>query len=191
MIAPEPFSPGPATAVLALQAGVPSWVDVLSRVAIVFVALALVVVSVVLILVALRLHGMLKQVMQRFQGEVGPILKHATSVADNVDYVSSAVRHDVQLLQKTVASANQRVNRVAAAAEQRVNELNALLQVVQEEAEELFIGTAARLRGARASADALRRLREEPYGQLEEEYDDDFAGPDEPESGLETHAGRR
>jgi endonuclease/exonuclease/phosphatase (EEP) superfamily protein YafD len=153
---------------LSFMAAVPGWLDILSRAALIFVALALIVVAVVLILVALRIYRAVNQVLERSRADLAPILQHATSVADNVDHVTTAIRSDVQMLQQTVASAKQRVNRVAALAEQRVNELNALLGVIQEEAEELFVSTASTVRGVRASREALRRFREEDeYGDPE------------------------
>lgn len=163
--------------------GLDRWADILGDVAKIILAIALILIAVAALVAAMalrNLHRKLLPVLDRFRGDVDPIVKHATAVADNVNYVSTAVRGDVERLQRAIESANQRVNRATAVAEQRVNELNALLQVVQEEAEELFIGTASSLRGVRASADALRRMRDEPLDEMDDGYglDEPGARPD-------------
>lgn len=195
MISPELFSPagltlllaqtGPAIAdtVVTVQAGsrgLQYWVDLLTSIASIVIAIALIAIAIPLIPAAWnsrKFYAKLNQVVERIREDINPIVRHAAAVADNVDYVSTSLRADVQLLNQTVASANQRVNRVAALAEQRVNELNALLQVVQEEAEGLFIDTASTVRGVRTGAEAFRRFREdgEP-GPLDDAYDDDPDG---------------
>lgn len=170
----RPALPG---TVMALQAevGWRLWVDVLADVATIVIAVALILVGIGVIVAALAARRLFKKVtptVERLRVDVQPIIRHGTAVAENVNYVSTAVRGDVEALQQTVAAARKRVDRVSALAEERVNELNALLEVIQEEAEGLFIDTASTLRGVRAGTEALRRFREE-----EEEY----GGPDRPD----------
>src|SRR5690606_14607166 len=56
---------------------------------------------------------------------------------------------------RTVASANQRVQQASRLAERRLHELTALLDVIQDEAEDTFIAAAATMRGMRTGADRL------------------------------------
>ncbi len=157
----------------ALQAGVPGWVDILSRIAIIFVALVLIVVSVVLILAVLRLVRLVRELPERLRPQVEPLLGHATSIVGSVDQMTTAVRDDLPMLRQTVADANLRVRRITALAEQRVHEMSAFLTVMQEEAEDLFVDTASTVRGVRASREALARSREEEeHDALDEEYGD-------------------
>lgn len=182
MISPETLAlaalaqlPDTVVAVQAGATGLEYWVELLSGIATIVIALALIALGLLVLGLAWQLRRLSRRVapvLERFRGDVDPIVKHATSVADNVDYVSTAVRGDVERLQRTVDSATQRVNRMAAAAEKRVHELDALLRVIQEEAEDLFIGTASTVRGVREGTEELRRLREE-------EHDDEPGGPDE------------
>lgn len=197
MISLELFSPaglpfllaqtGPAIAdtVVTVQAGsrgLQYWVDLLTSIASMVIALALIAIAIPVIPAAWnsrKVYAKVNQVVDRLRDDINPIVRHAAAVADNVDYVTTSIRADVQLLNQTVASANQRVNRVAALAEQRVNELNALLKVVQEEAEGLFIDTASTVRGVRVGADTLRRYQEDGdlgrlggYDDLDDEDDD-------------------
>ena len=189
---------GPAIAdtVVTVQAGsrgLQYWVDLLQSIASIVIAIALIAIAVPLIPAAWNsrnFYKKLNQVVERIRDDVNPIVRHAAAVADNVDYISTSIRADVQLLNQTVASANQRVNRVAGLAGQRVNELNALLQVVQEEAEGLFIETASTVRGVRVGAETFRRFQEdgEP-GRLEDVYDDDL--PDDRGDRLDIDIERR
>lgn len=179
---------GPAIAdtVVTVQAGsrgLQYWVDLLQSIASVIIALALIAIAIPLIPAAWnsrKFYAKVNQVVERIRDDINPIVRHAAAVADNVDYVSTSIRADVQLLNQTVASANQRVNRVAALAEQRVNELNALLEVVQEEAEGLFIETASTVRGVRVGAETFRRFQEDgELGRMDGVLDDDPAGRDD------------
>lgn len=176
---------GPAIAdtIVTVQAGsrgLQYWVDLLQSIASIIIALALIAIAIPLIPAAWnsrKFYKKLNDVVERIRDDVNPIVRHASAVADNVDYISTSIRADVQLLNQTVASANQRVNRVAAQAEQRVNELNALLQVVQEEAEGLFINTASTVRGMRVGAETFRRFQEDgELGRLDDVRDDDGPG---------------
>lgn len=174
--------------VVAVQAtsALDHWADTLADIATIIIALALILFAVAALVAAWGLRNLYRKllpVIERLRGDVDPILQHVNTVADNVSYVSTAVRGDVEQLQRAIASANQRVNRVTAQAEARVNELNAFLQVVQEEAEELFIGAASTVRGMRVSADVLRSSGEEALVE-EDGYDDEY-GPDEPDEGME------
>ncbi len=88
-------------------------------------------------------YAKISDMMDRIYGDINPIMRHASTIADNVNYITTAVRVDVQKLSQTVASANQRLMSSIDLAEERIKDLNALLSVVQEEAESAFISTAS------------------------------------------------
>ena len=92
-------------------------------------------------------YAKVSNMLDRIYGDINPIMRHASTIADNVNYISTSVRVDVQQVSQTIAMANQKLVESVAAAEERVKELNALLAVVQEEAEGAFISTASTLRG--------------------------------------------
>jgi uncharacterized protein YoxC len=94
-------------------------------------------------------YGKISDMMDRIYGDVNPIMRHASTIADNVNYITTSVRVDVQKVSQTVASANQRLMASVELAEDRIKELNALLAVVQEEAESAFVSTASTIRGVR------------------------------------------
>ncbi|MFN2602094.1 MAG: hypothetical protein ABR582_04960 [Gemmatimonadaceae bacterium] len=94
-------------------------------------------------------YAKISDMMDRIYGDINPIMRHVSTIADNVNYITTAVRVDVQKLSQTVNSANQRLMSSVDLAEERVKDLNALLAVVQEEAESAFITTASTVRGVR------------------------------------------
>lgn len=150
-------------------------VQTLQSIASVVIALVLIAISVSLIPAAWRARRFYKQVndiVGGFRRDVDPILQHANAVAENVNYISSAMRADVEQLQRTIAVTQQRLTEAAAATEQRVGEFNALLHVVQEEAESLFISTASTVRGVQVGADAFRRFQTGEV-ELDDAYSDE------------------
>jgi uncharacterized protein YoxC len=87
--------------------------------------------------------------LDKIYGDINPLMRHASAIADNVDYISTSIRVDVQQVSQTVAAVNQRLQQAVGAAEERIDQLNALLDVVQEEAESAFVTTASTIRGVR------------------------------------------
>lgn len=108
-----------------------------------------------LLLVVMKLIRRLTSMLEQIQGEIRPISLHAATIADNVNYVSTAVRADVQRVSDTITAANRRVNEAIEVAEDRVRELHAVLDVVQDEAQETLIAAAATMRGVREGAAAF------------------------------------
>lgn len=115
-------------------------------------SIALLVLAVALVPAAWsfrKSYAKISDMMDRIYGDINPLMRHASTIADNVNYITTSVRVDVQKVSQTVASANQRLMSSVELAEERIQELNALLAVVQEEAESAFVSTASTLRGVR------------------------------------------
>jgi uncharacterized protein YoxC len=85
--------------------------------------------------------------LDKVYGDINPLMRHASAIADNVDYITTSIRVDVQQVSQTVAAVNQRLQDALSGAEDRMKQLNALLDVVQEEAESAFVTTASTIRG--------------------------------------------
>lgn len=113
------------------------------------------------------------QLADRLSRDLDPILRHANTVADNINYITTSIRHDVQQINATIASANERLQEAVAVTERRLGDFNALLKVVQEEAESMFVSTASAVRGVRTSASAFTEAGAGPKfaRQDEEELD--------------------
>jgi len=105
-----------------------------------------------------RTFRKVRDLLDKVYADVMPIAKHGHNIADNLDYITTSIRSDVQQVNATIANANRRLQQAAALTEDRLNEFNALLQVVQQEAEQAFVSTAAAVRGVRTGAAALGGL---------------------------------
>jgi uncharacterized protein YoxC len=151
-------------------------------------SIALLVLTVALVPAAWsfrKSHKRVNELLDRVYGDINPIVRHVSTIADNVDYITTSIRVDVQQVNQTIAAANQRLNHAMALTEQRLNDFNALLRVVQEEAEDTFVSTASAVRAVRAGADtfgrALAATGDTPDDFEEEELtdgDDDPTGTD-------------
>jgi uncharacterized protein YoxC len=139
--------------------GTPTVFERVASVASGLMSIALLALTIVLIPAAWNFRKSYKKVnelLKRIYGDLNPIMRHASTIADNVDYITTSIRTDVQQLNATIATANQRLHQAMAITEQRLQEFNALLQVVQEEAEGMFVSTASTVRGVRTGAAAFR-----------------------------------
>lgn len=102
------------------------------------------------------LHRM-DRVFDRMERDLEPVLEHLRRSADDMDYVTSAIRSDVEAVGDTVDEAARSTQRMLRMAEERAVEINGFLEVVQEEAEETFLSTASLLRALRGSRGRGRR----------------------------------
>src|SRR5436190_4066726 len=105
-----------------------------------------------------RTFRKVRELLDKVYADVTPIAKHGHNIADNLDYITTSIRSDVQQVNATIANANRRLQQAAELTEHRLNEFNALLQVVQQEAEQAFVSTAAAVRGVRTGAATLGGL---------------------------------
>jgi uncharacterized protein YoxC len=115
-------------------------------------SIALLVLAVALVPAAWNFrksYAKVSDMLDRIYGDINPIMRHASTIADNVNYISTSVRVDIQQVSQTIAAANQKLASSLELAEERIKEMNALMAVVQEEAEGAFVTTASTLRGVR------------------------------------------
>jgi len=134
------------------------WFEKITAVASGLMTLALLVLAVALVPAAWNFrksYAKVSNLLDRVYGDINPIMRHASAIADNIDFVTTSIRTDVQKVNATIASANEKVQEAVSLTERRLHELNALLRVVQDEAEEAFLSTASALRGVRTGAAAF------------------------------------
>ena len=113
------------------------------------------VVSVFLLVVALTLVLQVKKLLASLQKHVQPVTDRARVAAENVEYISAVVREDVQSVRASVSGLSDRLKEASDRMEERVEEFNALMDVVQDEAESVLLDTAAVVRGVRAGAQTM------------------------------------
>ncbi len=168
------------------------WFEKTTAIASGLMTIAVLVLTVALVPAAWNFRKSYKKVnelLDRIYGDVNPIMRQASAIADNVNYVTTSVRTDVQQINATIAAANLRLQQAVALTEQRLNEFNALLAVAQEEAESVFVATASTMRGVRTGAAALHH---EDEGEVapgailatSEEFDDGYDDTDSAEAGT-------
>jgi uncharacterized protein YoxC len=134
--------------------------------------IALLVLAVGLVPAAWNFRKTYKKVndlLDRVYGDVAPLVRSASMVAEDAREIVSIVKGDVRQVQQTVAAANSRLLKAVREAEERLDQFNALIEVVQEEAESTFVDTAATVRGVRTG---LSRVLEPDEEEL---YDGDDA----------------
>lgn len=89
------------------------------------------------------------RLLEQTEKEMGPVLEHLRRSSDDLDYITSAVRSDVEAVGDTVERAARTTRTLLELAETRAIEINGFLEVVQEEAEQSFYSTASVLRALR------------------------------------------
>lgn len=144
-----------------VHSGFERWVHLISGVAQIVIALALIVIGALLLALALlarRLYRRLNEFLQQLHPEVRPILRQAEGAAENVKQITATARAKAESFGRLADDAQQRLTRASEEAERRVKELGAVLGVMQEEAEALFVQTASTARGVRASTEEFARL---------------------------------
>jgi len=158
----------------------PGWFEKVTSLASAIMTITIIVLSAALIPAAWNFRKSYKKVsdmLDKIYGDINPLMRHASSIADNVDYVSTAIRVDIQQVSQTVAAVNQRLQQAVSAAEARINQLNALLEVVQEEAESAFVSTASTIRGVKTGINQAFDEEDWTDGDYDEDRTDSWEKP--------------
>lgn len=130
------------------------------------------VVALIVLLIQIRQLGKgIFRVSKSLEERSGPVIEHAQGIAANVEFISATVRTDVEELNASVKALSARLQQASDHMEARIEEFNALIEVVQGEAEEILIDAASTARGIRAGARTLSLPREET------DPDEDDAAP--------------
>ncbi|KPJ83250.1 MAG: hypothetical protein AMS19_05025 [Gemmatimonas sp. SG8_23] len=126
-----------------------------SNVAEVVIAAAVLVMTLLAIVLFVRVNAMLRDLRRAAHQSFGPVSDRARAISDNVEFISQALRTDVERLNESVRALTERLQLASERMEERVEEFNALMEVVQGEAEEVFLDTASTVRGVREGARAI------------------------------------
>lgn len=140
--------------------------------------------ALVTLLLVLRQLGNLARavgaVAERLEKESAPVMERARSVAENVEFITMAVRTDVQKLNASVSGLNERLREASLKMEERIQDFSALVGVLQEEAEDLALDTAAAVRGVRAGTRNLASEMDNRRNSPIPGQPDSPPGPEEP-----------
>lgn len=165
----------PDTAVMKTVTAQRGWFETMTGIASGVMTLTLLGLAIVLAPAAWsfwRTFRKVRELLDKVYADVMPLARHGHNIADNLDYITTSIRSDVQRVNATIASANRRLQRAVELTESRLNEFNALLHVVQQEAEQTFVSTAAAVRGVRTGAATLGGLNEPD--ELDDDLDDEL-----------------
>ena len=124
----------------------------LSEVATIVIAVAILILVLVVISVFLRLNRLLGEMKGVAKDNIGPVSDRAKLISDNLEFITQALRTDVERLNSSVRALSDRLHQASERMEERIEDFNALMEVVQGEAEEIFLDTASTVRGVRAGA---------------------------------------
>lgn len=136
----------------------PSPLATVESIATLVLGVAVLGVLVALLAVLLQLRKLARSmatVASSLGKDATPVMERARSVAENVDFITMAVRTDVQKLTASVSGLNERLREASGRMEERIQDFNALVEVLQTEAEDLALDTAAAVRGVRAGTRSL------------------------------------
>jgi len=146
-------------------------------IAVLLAAASLTVVAVYVVMAMNQVRRTLKEVRRSVHQNLGPVSDRARSISENVQFITQAVRGDVERLNASVQSLTARLHQASDHMEERIEEFNALMEVVQGEAEDIFLDTAATVRGVREGARSLGTRGAEPPDDLHHAADVDALPP--------------
>ena len=72
------------------------------------------------------------EMTKRLEKDAGPVMERAKGVAENVEFITAAIRTDVQKLNASVAGLNERLREASAHMEERIQDFTALVEVLLE-----------------------------------------------------------
>lgn len=130
-------------------------IAVAADVASIVVAVAVLIMVIMAGLLFWRTHRILGEVRLTMRQNLGPVSDRARSISDNVEFITQVVRSDVEAVNESVRALTDRLTLASTRMEERIEEFNALMEVVQGEAEDIFVDTAATVRGVRESARSI------------------------------------
>jgi methyl-accepting chemotaxis protein len=180
---------GIPTLTLAQAATSGTTLAMLSEVATVVIAVAMLILVLVTLSIFLRLNRLLDEMKGVAKDNIGPVSDRAKIISDNVEFITQALRTDVERLNSSVRALSDRLNQASERMEERIEDFNALMEVVQGEAEDIFLDTASTVRGVRAGASRIASPRNaapappETRARGSEHVDEDDPGAEAPDEG--------
>ncbi len=149
----------PDTLAMVVSPGFLSTAEAISTIVLTVVVLGVLVALVAVLLQLRKLTRSVGSVVGQMEKGAGPVMERARSIAENVDFITMAVRTDVQKVNASVSQLNERLKEASVRMEERIRDFTALVEVLQDEAEDLALDTAAAVRGVRAGTVSLAGRR--------------------------------
>lgn len=93
--------------------------------------------------------------LAKMQSDLAPLLRDSQALVADLRAIATSVRADAATVHQAVSDADAGLRAVARRAEMRLAEVDAMVGIVQDEIQDVFVATAAVARGVRAGAEAL------------------------------------
>ena len=155
-----------------------------ANIAEVVIAVAILVLAGLGMATFVSLNRILRDVRRTTARHMGPVSDRAKVISDNLEFITQALRQDVEKLNDSVQALTDRLQLASERMEERIEEFNALMEVVQGEAEEMFLDTASTVRGVREGARTIaERAHERPDRRKTQGTSVESAAPSEGEGG--------
>ena len=152
-----------------LQVQIPrDGLSVAADVSIVVSGIALVALALALLWVLIPLGRSLRLLESGVRRNMDSVFNRAGAISDNVEFITDALRTDVQRINASVRSLSDRLQQASDHMERRIDEFNALMEVVQTEAEDLFLDTASTVHGVREGARSIGKHRNDLHESVTE-----------------------
>jgi hypothetical protein len=135
---------------------------VAADVSVVVMAVAVLILAFVAMSLMLRVGRAIRDIRMEARRSMGPVSDRARAISDNVEFITQALRTDVERLNASVKALTDRLQLASERMEERIEEFNALMEVMQDEAEGIFIDTASTVRGVRAGARSIASAARDP-----------------------------
>lgn len=160
-----------------------------SDVASIVIAAAVLVLVILTVMLFVRISRMLREVQLGVRQNLGPVSEKARSISANVEFITQSLRSDVAQLSGSVTAVTERLHLASDRMEERIEDFNVLMEVVQGEAEEIFLDTASTVRGIREGARAISSLGAQSHEEGEEEEEEEDGEPFEGEHAVDAEDG--
>lgn len=134
--------------------------DLLLAVAAGLFALVFLVMLAGLLFVFYQIHQAMRsigEVKDRIASD--PAVESLRKTSTNVEAISEVLKNEVVELSRSVGHLSERLTQASDRMEERIEDFNALMEVMQAEAEDVFVDTAATARGLRRGIGELQRDR--------------------------------
>lgn len=122
---------------------------------------------VVALVQARKLTRSLGETRRRISADPG--MEHLRNTARHVEEITATVRTEAERMSDSVGRLSDRLKQASERMEERIEEFNALMEVIQAEAEDVFVDTASTARGVRKGVGRLT----EPRGRRSVEPDEE------------------
>lgn len=145
--------------------------------------LGLFITIVVALVEAKKVSRALDAARRRISADRG--VEHLRNTARHLEEISSTFRDEATRMAGSVEALSDRLTQASDRMEERIEEFNALMEVIQAEAEEVFVDTASTARGVRRG---MGRLTDPPRKRRETTKSpgsESAPSPDAPSSGRE------